>query len=345
MDISLKDKIENIVNRENLDDDALVFKLKKLLYEMERQKNADSISEKLSELFLRNLENMRKMKDESHIIRTGFDDFDKIFGGFLLSEYIVIGGVSAIGKTQFLVNLTLNISNKLPVLYFTFDLSVSRLTNRFISSVSEISIDKLLYNELSEDERKKLIEIQEEIDNRKVYINESYKDSISNLLTHCKKQVEEKGIQVIIIDSLQQMTSSRYSNNRDVELSYINRELRNFAKDYQVCVIASSQLNRAVSYRQGLYGKIPQLSDLRESGSTEQEADKVLFIHRPDYYQITEDKYGNSLNGVVNIAVAKNRNGKTGNIKLIINESGTKFRTNDQFSFSPNRLDELNTPY
>lgn len=345
MDTSLKNKIENIINIQHIDDYTMTHKLKQLLYETGQQKSADSDSERLSKLVLKNITDLQKMRGKSQVIATEFSDFDNTFGGFLPGEYIVVGGVPAIGKTQFLVNLALNISNMHPVLYFTFDLSIPRLTNRFISAISQISVDKIMQNELTEDEREKLSDAEKPIENHTIFVNDGYKDSVLDLLTHCKKQVEENGVKVLIIDYLQQMTSNKYRNNRDVELSYINRELRNFAKDHQACVIVSSQLNRAVSYRQGVDGKIPQLSDLRDSGSIEQEADKVLFIHRPEYYFITEDEFGNSLTGVTYVIMAKNRNGKTGSIKLIMNESGTGYRTDDQFSFSPDRLDELNTPY
>lgn len=345
METDLKNKIANIINLQNIDDNTLTNKLKQLLFNVEQQKSTNSDSEMLSNLVSQNLFDLHRMKDKSQIITTGFEDFDNMFGGFLPGEYIVVGGVPAMGKTQFLVNLTLQVSKMLPVLYFTFDLSIPRLTNRFISAISQISIDKIIQNELTIDERDVLNNTGNIIENHKVFVNDGYKDSVSNLLAHCKEQVEQNGVKMIIIDYLQLMTSNRYRNNRDVELSYINRELRSFAKDYQVCVIASSQLNRAVSYRQGVDGKIPQLSDLRDSGSIEQEADKVLFIHRPEYYRITEDECGNSLSGVTFIVMAKNRNGKTGSIKLIMNESRTGYKTSDQFSFSHDRLDELNMPY
>ena len=342
---SLKYKVENIINRQDIDNETLEHKLKQLLYDMNRQKSANSDSEMLSDLFSQNLFDLQEMRDGNHIIRTGFEDFDNLFGGFFPGEYIVVGGAPAIGKTFFLVNLSLNISKTIPVLYFTFDLHKSVLTKRFISAISEVSINKILQNELTEEEIKKLLDIEKTVEKQMIFVNDGYRNSVSDLLTHCKKQVEKDGIKIIIIDCLQQMTSNRYRNNRDVELSYINRELKSFAKDYQVCIIASSQLNRSVSYRQGIEGKTPLLSDLRDSGSIEQEADKVLFILRPEYYQITEDEFGNSLRGVTYLVVAKNKNGKTGKIKLITNASETGFRINDQFVFSSDRLNRLNIPF
>ena len=144
------------------------------------------------------------------------------------------------------------------------------------------------------------------------------------------------------------MSSNRYRNSRELEIGYISRELKNIAKDNNVCVIASSQLSRAVESRGG--NKRPMLSDLRESGAIEQDADKVIFIHRPEYYGFLEDEEGNNLSGVAELLIAKNRNGRVGDVRLMVDKDFTRFKdfelVNREFSLSNYRLGELdNTPY
>jgi len=266
-----------------------------------------------------------------------------MFGGFGLGEFIVIGGRPAMGKTQLLVNLSLNISQIIPVLYFTFDLSEFLLTSRFISSVSGIPASKILQHDLTNEEKNKLSLVDSQLSKHKLFINDSYNNSLTAFKAHCQKQIEENGVKVIFVDYLQMMSSNKYRNSRELEISYISRELKNITKDFNVCVIATSQLSRAVESRGG--SKYPHLSDLRESGAIEQDADKVIFIYRPEYYGFECDEEGNNSAGLTEIILAKNRNGSLGNIKLLRDNYFTNFRSFDtcknDFSFSQNRLDEM----
>jgi replicative DNA helicase len=247
------------------------------------------------------------------------------------------------GKTQLLVNISLNISVSTPVLYFTFDLSEFLLTSRFISSLSGIAVNKILQHELTDEQKENLASIETKFANHKILVNDSCNNSISALKAHCQKQIQENGVKVIVVDYLQMMSSNKYRNSRELEISFITRELKNIAKDFNVCVIASSQLSRAVESRGGL--KHPQLSDLRESGAIEQDADKVIFIYRPEYYGLECDEDGNSTAGVTELILAKNRNGSLGTVKLLRDANFTNYRDFDQykneFSFSQSRLDEL----
>jgi replicative DNA helicase len=143
------------------------------------------------------------------------------------------------------------------------------------------------------------------------------------------------------------MSSNKYRNSRELEISHISRELKNIAKDFNVCVIATSQLSRAVETRGG--SKHPQLSDLRESGAIEQDADKVIFIYRPEYYGILCDEYGNNTAGLTEIILAKNRNGILGTVRLLRDANFTNYRDFDEykndFLFSKSRLDEIEPPF
>ena len=346
----LQYKIESIINRNpQADDKEIVFQLKHLLYETDLQRfTADKETKSISDLVA---ENMRKLCEGTYpndMIKSGFDDFDRQLGGFRLGEFIVIGGRPAMGKTQLLINLSLNISITRPLLYVTLDLSDFLLTNRFMASVFKIPVDSFLRNQFNEEQIIKLSSADEdEFSKRQLFIHDG-SCTVDEITAHCKKQIQENGIQVIVVDYLQLMKSYKL-RNREQEVSYISRELKNLAKEYNVCVIASSQVNRSVDYRTGMEGKHPQLSDLRESGAIEQDADKVIFIYRPEYDKIFEDADGNSLINLVKIIVLKNRNGRLGDFNLLRDDNFTNFFTNfenftkhkNEFSFLPDRLLEL----
>ena len=348
----LHQKIESIINRNlQADDREVMFQLKQLLYEKDLHNDAGKAAKNIADLVVENLNQLESEAYQAAIIKTGFDDFDTQFGGFRLGEFVVVGGRPAMGKTQLLVNLSLNMSLRVPVLYITLDLSEFSLTNRFIESTSGIPAGNILQNNLNYEQKNKLSKIGGIFRKRRLFIHDSCNTSITALKAYCKEQVQENGIQVIIVDSLHLLSSHDHRKYRELEVSYICRELKNTAKENNICLIASSQLNRAVEYRTSWHGHYPQLSDLKDSGSIEQEADKVIFVHRPEYYKIYHDENGNDLSGVVEIIMAKNRNGPQGEILLYRDSDYINFRSNnDKFLFSSSRLKEIdyelgNTPF
>jgi replicative DNA helicase len=341
----LKNSIETIMTRNpQADDREILFQMKQLLYETELQYSAGTDAKSIADLVA---ENMQQIKDEAYqsaIIKSGFDELDRLIGGFRLGEFVVVGGRPSMGKTLFLVNLSLNISPSFPTLYVTLDLSEFLLTSRFIASVSGIPTCKILEQDLTNDEKNRLSTIGNEFAKRQLFIHDSANSSIATLKANCLKQIKENGVQLIIVDYLQLITSYHHRKYRELEVSFISRELKNLAKEHNVCVIASSQLSRNVENRTGFYNKRPQLSDLRESGAIEQDADKVIFIHRPEYYGFTEDEDGNCLANLAEIMVAKNRNGRLGDFYLSRDKNFTNFRNfklKDEFEFSSSRLLEL----
>ncbi len=340
-------KIQDIIENKGLDEKDLLFQLKNILYETELQNNITKESKSIVELVSENLSQLNGEFSQGNVIKTGFNEFDELFGGFGLGEFIVIGGRPSMGKTQLLVNLSLNISINTPILYFTFDLSEFLLTTRFISSISGIAVNKLLQHDLTNEQKNELASVKNNFSNHKIFVNDSCNNSFTALKAHCQKQVQENGVKVIVIDYLQMMSSNKYRNNRELEISHISRGLKNIAKDLNICVVASSQLSRAVELRGG--AKRPQLSDLRESGAIEHDADKVIFIYRPEYYGLTEDEEGNNTDGLTEIILAKNRNGSLGTVKLLRDATFTNFRDFDEykktFSFSKSRLDEIDKPF
>ena len=340
-------KLQEVIGNDNSNEKELLYRLKGLVYDAENQSQVMRESKRISQLVSESISQLKEGGNQSNLIKTGFRDFDKEFGGFGLGEFIVIGGRPAMGKTQFLVNLSLTISLEIPVLYFTFDLSEFLLTNRFISSLTGIPVAHILKNELTGEQMTKLDSIESEFIKRKLFVNDSCNSSLTALRTKCQEQIENQGIEVIIVDYLQMMSSSKFRNSRELEISYVTRELKNIAKDFNVCVIATSQLSRSVEFRGG--SKHPQLSDLRESGAIEQDADKVIFIYRPEYYGIDYDEEGNSSAGIAEIILSKNRNGKQASIKLKRDPYFTTYQDFDlhknDFTFLDSRLDELNEPF
>lgn len=342
MNPPLKNKIENILQHTE-DEAETLQKLKQLLYEAEGQQSFVQNSTSMAALVSDNLKTIQDKTHKSGYINTGFSSLDKDFGGFELGEVTVIGGRPGMGKTQILVNLVLNISSAMPVLYFSFDLSKISLSNRFLSAISGIQTHQIMQNQLTEAEINNLVAVATTMENRDILVNESCFNSISAFKSLCEKEIKEKQIKVIVVDYLQMMGSNKYRNNREIEISHISRELKGIAKQHNVCIIVSSQLSRAVETRG--YSKRPQLSDLRDSGAIEQDADKVIFIYRPEYYNIDEDEDGESTSRIVELIIAKNRNGSLGTVKLLRDANFTKFQDFDpnknEFSFSKERLEEL----
>ena len=341
----LLNKIQSIIGNEAADVKDIIGQLRSLLYESELLGYRTIESKSIGELVSENLKQILDESKQKTLIKSGFNAMDEMIGGFSRGEMVVIGGRPGMGKTQLLVSLALNISKNLPLLYFSFDLSLSLLTNRFLAAMSGIAMDDILRHDLMEEEKATLQGVGEQLGKLNIYINDSGNTSLTALRAHIEKQVQEKGVQVIMVDYLQMLSSSRYRNQRDLEIGHISRELKNIAKDMNVCVIVSSQLSRSVESRNGL--RYPRLSDLRESGAIEQDADKVLFIYRPEYYGILKDEIGESTEGITEFLLAKNRNGKLGSVKLMHDKNFTSFieieEYKKEFTISDKRLDELDT--
>ena len=256
----------------------------------------------------------------SRPIDTGYQDFDRQFGGLSIGELVVVGGRPSMGKTQLLISICKNISENTPILYFTFDQSEAVIANRFLSSLSNIPIDKIFQNNLEHQDKTKLAYFEKYASKYKLVITDK-SNSIDDFKDQSLKQIKALGTKIIIIDYLQKMKGARNGNNS--HLTTITRELRSFAKDHKVVIIAISQLNRAVENRGG--DKRPLLFDLKGSESIEEDADKVIFMYRPEYYGITIDENGNSTKGLVELIMAKNKNGKLGKIRLLRDINFTTF--------------------
>lgn len=322
MESKLIKRMEEIISNQSADESELILQLKSLLQEADSKSGITKETKSISSLGTENLTKLKSSAPGVNLIKTGFAGFDNLFGGFTFGELVVIGGRPAMGKTVLLCNLALNISIHTPLLYITLDLPESTLTKRLISTITNIEISKLMHPDLSDTEKEVLSNVENSLNKYKIYINDSRHDSLAELRSYCQKQIEENGVKIIFVDYLQMM-NSKESSIRHLKVATFTNELKKIASDFNVCVIATSQLSRSVEVRGG--DKRPQLSDLKDSGAIEQDADKVIFIYRPEYYKISINEEGYETAGIAELIMAKNRNGNLGTITLKRNLNATRF--------------------
>ena len=261
-------------------------------------------------------------------LATGYPELDAITRGLQPSDLILIAARPSMGKTAFVLSMAKNIAvnYRNPVAVFSLEMSNVQLVNRLISNACEIPSEKIKSGQLADYEWQQLDYKLRDLLDAPLYVDDTPSLSVFELRTKARRLVREHGIKCIIIDYLQLMNASGMNfGSREQEVSTISRSLKGLAKELNIPIIALSQLNRGVEARQGVEGKRPQLADLRESGAIEQDADMVCFIHRPEYYKITEDERGNSLIGLAEIIIAKHRNGAVGDVRLRFKSEFAKF--------------------
>jgi replicative DNA helicase len=293
-------------------------------------RGAESLSS-LSSKVLRSLEELSKREDGLTGVPTGFTELDRITSGWQPSDLIIVAARPGMGKTSFTLALARNAAYdfKKPVAMFSLEMSNVQFAQRLISMESEISGSKLRNGKLESHEWHQLHAAIEKINEAQIFIDDTPGINVFELRAKCRRLKMQHDIQLIIIDYLQLMsgTGTEGKGNREQEISTISRALKGLAKELSVPVIALSQLSRAVETRGG--SKKPQLSDLRESGAIEQDADIVSFIYRPEYYGLLEDEEGNSQKGVAEIIIAKHRNGALDTVKLKFIDQFAKFTNLD----------------
>jgi len=261
-------------------------------------------------------------------ISSGFKSLDDLTGGWQNSELILLAGRPAMGKTSLAVSMISNIACKhgIPAAFFSLESSKEHLTNSFCSVICGISRRKIKERNINEEEKRKFDDNIISLLEAPLYIDDTPGLSDLELRDKAQKLVREYGVKIIIIDYLQLMNAKGVIvSSRQEEISYIVRSLKDLALELNIPIIVTCQLNRSVS-RDGIEGKRPQLSDFRESDSLEQDSDMIVFAHRPDYYNIYMDANGNDLHDIVNVILAKNRNGITGYINLKVCWDYMKFK-------------------
>jgi len=276
------------------------------------------IRQVLSEYYDR-IDYLARHKDETIGVPTGFIDLDRLLGGMQPSDLLIIAGRPGQGKSGFCISVAKNASqlHKQRVAMFSLEMSNEQLVQRLVAQETGINSQKLRLGEIQDEEWPLFTQAVSALGETHIYLDDTPSISPLQLRTKCRRLHMEVGLDLIIIDYLQLMTGDTRMDNRVQEVSYISRNLKALARELNVPVLAAAQLSRAVEQRSD---KHPLLSDLRESGSLEQDADIVMFIYRPDQYETDTLKQN-----IAEIMVAKHRNGPVGSIELVFRESLAKF--------------------
>lgn len=319
--ISISTDIINNAYEETSDVFELLDAAEKNLFsiaESNLRRNFDSMSG-LVKRSLEHLEEMMQREDGLTGVPTGFSGLDRITSGWQNSDLVILAARPGMGKTAFILSAVRNAAvdfNK-PVAVFSLEMSSIQLVNRLISGEAELPQDKLRKGNLASFEWEQLHAKIGKLVEAPIFIDDTPALSIFELRAKCRRMKAQHNIELVVVDYLQLMkgsTENNRSGNREQEISSISRGLKAIAKELDVPVIALSQLSREVEKRGG--NRRPILSDLRESGSIEQDADMVIFINRPEYYGLTENEEGMPTQGLAEIIIAKHRNGEVTDVNL-----------------------------
>ena len=271
---------------------------------------------------IQRIEDLRTRQDDITGCPTGFKTLDRLTYGWQATDLIVLAARPSVGKTAFALNLARNAAlhptKPTSVAFFSLEMSAGQLVQRILSAESEIWLEKIARGRLEEHEMQQLYKKGiNRLSSAPIHIDDTAALNIFELRAKCRRLKNKHNVGLIIIDYLQLMsgTGENRNSNREQEISRISRDLKGLAKELQVPIIALSQLSREVEKRKE-GNKMPQLSDLRESGAIEQDADMVMFLYRPEYYDITSNELGESNKGETHVRIAKHRNGQLETIKL-----------------------------
>jgi len=329
--ISFASVIETKAFDETVDVDELMQEAEGSLFELS-QKNMRQDYTQIDPVVSKAIEILQKASANTGGLTgvpSGYTKLDEMTSGWQSSDLVIIAGRPAMGKTSFALSIAKNISvdyNE-PIAFFSLEMSNVQLVQRLISNTCEIAGNKILSGQLSKDEWERLDKNLSKLTGAPIYVDDTPGLSVFELRTKARRLVREKGVKIIMIDYLQLMNANGMKfGSRQEEVSTISRSLKGLAKELEIPILALSQLNRTVENREGIEGKRPQLSDLRESGAIEQDADMVLFVHRPEYYHIFQDEKGNDLHGMAQIIIAKHRKGATGDVLLNFKGEFTRFQ-------------------
>ncbi len=328
-------RISGEIQKDAFEDTTDVFelldKMEQSLFEISEKnirKNYSDMRSIMREAIIE-LEARKLQKDGLTGVPSGFTALDRVTSGWQKSDLVIIAARPAMGKTAFVLSVLRNaaVDHNRPVAIFSLEMSSVQLVNRLISSEAELDSEKIKKGSLADHEWAQLVHKTAKLSKAPLFVDDTPALSILELRAKCRKLKAQHDIQMVVIDYLQLMSGDSKSGgqggNREQEIASISRALKKIAKELSIPVIALSQLSRAVETRGG--DKRPQLSDLRESGAIEQDADMVMFLYRPEYYGITQDEDNNSTAGVGEVIIAKHRNGSLENVKLRFIGKYTKF--------------------
>lgn len=308
----------------------LLDKAESNLYEItdkHLRKNFKSLKEVLVTT-VHEIEEAKNKKDDLTGVPSGFTALDKLTSGWQKTDLIILAARPAVGKTAFCLNLAMNASmhspDPFPVAFFSLEMGAGQLVKRMLAAVTEVSMDAITKGRMQEHEFVQMTQRMNKLASAPIFLDDQAALNIFELRAKARRLKQRHDIKMIIIDYLQLMQASiDKGGNREQEISKISRDLKALAKELEVPIIALSQLNRSVETRKE--SKVPQLSDLRESGAIEQDADMVMFLYRPEYYGINNDEMGQAIEGETHIHVAKHRNGSTDTVKVRFIKEYQKF--------------------
>lgn len=326
--IRVSSRIQQKAYDETNDVFDLLDEAEKSLFEV-TEGNLRSGYDSMSTLIRKAIEQIEELKgktDGLSGVPSGFTALDRVTSGWQTSDLVIVAARPGMGKTSFLLALARNAAAdfSLPVGIFSLEMSALQLVHRLIAGEAEIDAKKLRNGELENHEWQQLHSKIGKLSEAPIYIDDTPGINVFELRAKCRRMKAQNNVQLIVVDYLQLMSGQKDKNtNREQEISNISRAMKSISKELNIPVIALSQLSREVEKRGG--SKRPILSDLRESGSIEQDADQVMFIYRPEYYGLTEDEDGNPTDGVAEIIIAKNRHGSVETVPLKFVEQFAKF--------------------
>lgn len=308
----------------------LLDKAESNLYEItdnHLRKNFTSLKEVLVRT-VHEIEEAKNKKSDLTGVPTGYVPLDKLTSGWQKTDLIILAARPAVGKTAFCLNLALNAAmnteKPYPVAVFSLEMGSGQLVKRLLAAVTEVSMESLTKGNMQEHEFVQMTQRMNKLATAPIYLDDQAALNIFELRAKARRLKQKHDIQMIVIDYLQLMQGSiERGGNREQEISKISRDLKSLAKELEVPIIALSQLNRSVESRKE--SKVPQLSDLRESGAIEQDADIVMFLYRPEYYGINNDEMGQPIDGETHLHIAKHRNGSTDTVKVRFIKEYQKF--------------------
>ncbi|HKY98240.1 MAG TPA: replicative DNA helicase, partial [Gemmatimonadaceae bacterium] len=297
------------------------------IFEVNRARGAEGFT-RIKELLWPTMENIERLQRGGESITgvpSGFKDLDELTAGFQQSDLIIVAARPSMGKTAFVLNIAQNaaLDKNIPVAFFSLEMSKESLVQRLLTSEGRVDAQRLRKGKLHDDEFVRLGRAAGMLSHAPIWIDDTPGISLLEMRSKARRLKTDNDIGMIVVDYLQLMTGPSNQESRQQEISYISRSLKGLARELKVPVLALSQLSRAPEQRTG-ENKRPQLSDLRESGAIEQDADLVMFIYRQEMYDGPVDKDGNSLEGRAEIIVGKQRNGPTGFINLYFNKTYTR---------------------
>lgn len=279
----------------------------------------------------------RNKTDDITGVPSGFAALDRLTAGWQKTDLIILAARPSVGKTAFALNLAMNAAmnpgKAFPVAVFSLEMGAGQIVKRMLSAVSEVHMEAITRGKMAEHEFIQMTQRMVKLSQAKIFLDDQAALNIFELRAKARRLKQKHDIQMILIDYLQLMQASvDKSGNREQEISKISRDLKALAKELEVPIIALSQLNRSVETRKE--SKVPQLSDLRESGAIEQDADLVMFLYRPEYHGIHNDAMGETIEGETQIHIAKHRNGSTGMEKVRFIKEYQKFVDMEEDRFS-----------